>query len=252
MPIDANHSGDLGDIIYCLCALRDLGEPVHLFLTTALYTRARMTPAAADNIAPLLRAQPYISGACFAERIKVRRPGVEIPEGRMPVDVNLDIFRKLLPRLDGWINLADAQRLSLGLRPCNPYEPWLAVPKPARTFAVLFHRSPRHHNPRFDWKAVAQEYGHCAGVLGSPDEYRALCEEMGRELPHVPTANLLELAQVVAGCELVVANQSCPYAVAEGLKKPTVLEVYPSVPNCCFARHTARYAWDQMIDLPKV
>jgi hypothetical protein len=31
-----------------------------------------------------------------------------------------------------------------------------------------------------------------------------------------------------------------------------VLEVYPSVPNCVFARHTARYAWDRTIDLPEV
>lgn len=252
MPIAGNHSGDLGDIIYGLCALRGLGEAVDLHLTPAHYTRVCMTPDRAETIAPLLRVQPYIHQAQFTAEIKVRRPDRLIPPHKVPVDRNFDEFRRLFKFYDGWVSLANMQRLALGLGPCNPYEPWLSVPQPRRVYPVILHRSSRYHNPQFDWPAVVQKYGDRAGIVGTAEEHQALCAAAGRTLPHVPSADLLELAQVIAGCSLFIGNQSCPYAIAEGLKRPTVQEVFVERPNCLFARHTARYGWDATLQLPEV
>jgi hypothetical protein len=57
---------------------------------------------------------------------------------------------------------------------------------------------------------------------------------------------------VIAGSRLFVGNQSCPAAIAEGLKRPMILEVYPALPNCCFERPDRINAWDGAIQLPAV
>jgi hypothetical protein len=235
-----------------LCALRSLGEAVDLHLTPAHYTRQLMTADLAQNIIALLGVQPYIRQAQFTAEIKVRRPDRPIPPHKVPVDRNFDDFRRLFKYYDGWVNLANMQRLALGLGPCNPYEPWLSVPQPRCVYPVILHRSLRYHNPQFNWPAVAEKYEDCAGVVGTDQEHQALCAHAGRTLPHVPTTDLLELAQAIAGCRLFVGNQSCPYAIAEGLKRPTVQEVFVERPNCLFARHTARYGWDASLQLPEV
>jgi hypothetical protein len=35
---------------------------------------------------------------------------------------------------------------------------------------------------------------------------------------------------------LFVGNQSCPYAIAEGMKHPSILGVEPGAPDCLFYR----------------
>jgi hypothetical protein len=59
-------AGDCGDVIYSLPALKALGGGA-LRLHPAPYTTARMTPAAAESLATLLREQPYVADCRFAE-----------------------------------------------------------------------------------------------------------------------------------------------------------------------------------------
>jgi hypothetical protein len=51
----------------------------------------------------------------------------------------------------------------------------------------------------------------------------------------LPTHTLLDLAQIIAGCELFIGNQSAPRAVAEALKKPCWIES-GRPPNTFFSR----------------
>jgi hypothetical protein len=41
----------------------------------------------------------------------------------------------------------------------------------------------------------------------------------------------LHMAEVIAGCDTFVGNQSFPFAIAEGLKVTRVLESYQGAPN---------------------
>jgi hypothetical protein len=66
----------------------------------------------------------------------------------------------------------------------------------------------------------------------------------------IPTSTLLQIARVIAGSRLFVGNQSCPAAIAEGLKHSMILEVYRDLPNCCFERVERINAWDGTIALP--
>jgi ADP-heptose:LPS heptosyltransferase len=64
----------------------------------------------------------------------------------------------------------------------------------------------------------------------------------------LPTADLLSVARIIAECDLFVGNQSCAAAIAEGLKRRMILEVYPPQANCCFDRPGRINVWGGAID----
>jgi ADP-heptose:LPS heptosyltransferase len=97
-------------------------------------------------------------------------------------------------------------------------EPWLTVPRPRRAARVLLHRSARYHKWAFPWPRAYEKYRREAAVVGTPEEHRDFCAYLG-PLPYIPTPTFLDLAEVIAGCELFVGNQSAPRAVALGLGK---------------------------------
>lgn len=62
--------------------------------------------------------------------------------------------------------------------------------------------------------------------------------------------NLLEAAEIIAGSELFIGNQSCCYAIAEGLKHNTVQETDIRCPDCIFTRANAQYVPGDTYSLP--
>ena len=223
-------AGDCGDVIYSLPAIQALGGGA-LRLFPATYTTGRMTLAVAESLATLLRCQSYIADCRFTEH----------PEG-----VSLDAWRQTY-RSD--LNVADLVCAALGLPPHSQEQPWLTIPSPRKVARVLFHRSPRYHNWAFPWHKVYAKYGKEAAVVGTPDEHRDFCSYLG-PLPYVPTPTFLDLAEVIAGCELFVGNQSAPMAIALGLGIPLVQEVCLMIPNCFFERRNAVYGYGADVVLP--
>jgi hypothetical protein len=223
-------AGDCGDVLYSLPAMKALGGGA-LRLYPAPYTTARMTPAAAESLATLLREQPYVADCRFAET----------PEG-----VDLDAWRR---RYRADLNVADLVCQSLGVPPHPREEPWLTVPRPRKVARVLLHRSARYHNWAFPWPRVYEKYKREAAVVGTPEEHRDFCAYLG-PLPYVPTPTFLDLSEAVAGCELFVGNQSAPMAVALGLGKLLVQEVCLMIPNCFWERRNAVYGYDAHVELP--
>jgi hypothetical protein len=72
------------------------------------------------------------------------------------------------------------------------------------------------------------------------------------EVPHYKTKTLLEAARVIAGADLYVGNQTATHAIAEGLKKRIILEVWPEGPNCIVHRPGVVHGWDQYVKLPEL
>jgi hypothetical protein len=66
------------------------------------------------------------------------------------------------------------------------------------------------------------------------------------------TKDLYEAAQVIAGCELFVGNQSACFWLAEAMKKRIVLEVWPGGPNCLIKRDGVVNGWDRTVELPQL
>jgi glycosyltransferase involved in cell wall biosynthesis len=239
------HSGDLGDCIYSLITVRELGGGEMLLgpdNCTNMATREKMTMARAMTIIPLLEAQPYIHLAQFSETMPLR------------TKYDLNKMRLILrsDRLDmqPGFNLARCYLKAFGLALENDEGKWLEV-EPKSIAPVVIARSPRYHNKGFDWARIVKEYrGQCV-FIGSREEHRMFTAEFGF-VPHEPTKDLLEAARVIAGAKLFCGNQSSPYAIAEGLKKDAILEICPIGSNTLFRRRGVIWRCDADTILPKV
>lgn len=226
------HSGDMGDIIYALPTIRVVGGG-HLFLSKADFTRNQPNAAYLANIGPLLTCQSYVNS-------------VQLYDGRS-VAFDLDLFRFIK---NDCTNIAARHLRAFGLPESEIDQQWLDV-EPKRVASVVLNLTSRYRNSCFPWTAVRKKYHKKAVFLGTEEEHRNFVAFHGK-VDHYKTANLLEVAEVIAGCELFIGNQSCAYAIAEGLKKPVIQEVCLTIHNCMFNRPDAQYVAGKRITLPDV
>jgi hypothetical protein len=250
------HAGDLGDIVYSLPVVKSLckslGQQAAFLIEAANYTRQMLTPDKWCGINELLMRQPYIADV---------RPWIK----GEPVNFNLNDFRARLfqslkvgvgkeQHLTHW--MCDAHSVN---RNCMD-EPWLEIGDPIPVAPVIFSRAgagrPPHQvyqNPSFPWHYVWARYRKEAVFIGTEHEHQIFCATCG-EVPHCKTATLLEAARVIAGANLFCGNQTVTHAIAEGLKKKIVLEVWLGGPNCLVFRDGVVHGWDHTVKdkLPEV
>lgn len=228
------HTGDLGDLIFSLPTIKALGGG-ELFFFPDRNVREPFTLNRAYNIGNLLMRQDYIR----------RWTLVSQPEQTFDYD-----FREWRQNWDGHENIAYSQAKHFGVDPAVADVPWLDVPPlPYNCRAgceVVVMRSPRYRERAFPWHEIGQRYGKTATVLGTKGEWEELYGMYGFER-YLQTPTLLEMAQVIAGAELVITNQTCGYAIAESLKKPVLLERFARCPNVDFNRPDV-YAGERVIE----
>lgn len=239
------HFGDLGDIIYALPVIKAMKGGV-LMIEASTMARQYLTRDKWCGIDILLKAQPYIQDVIEWDG---RRPNVNLNDFRArlfpSVSRGMDIDKALVD----WI--LDTHQVPRSAKD----EAWLNVePLPLRR--VIFNRTGPgrapmyvYQNPEFPWHYVWEKYHKDAAFIGSPLEYEVFCAVCG-EVPYIETANLYEAARVIAGADLFVGNQSVCHAIAEGLKKRIVLEVWKQGPNCLHFREGVIHGHDRHIALP--
>jgi len=243
------HSGDFGDIIYALPTIRALGGG-RLLIGPSPQWKTRLTMNARDVavLKPLLEAQPYITGVEFSA---TPPPNMDFDLNRFReyLVVESDYLRQGKPRL----NLAEAHLYTFRLPLEECQTPWLTVeqPWPIPGRPVILHRSSRWRSAKFPWDRVMAQYGEQATFVGLPWEHDEFELTWG-SVPYHPSADLLVLARLIAGCQLYIGNQSLPYALCEGLKRTSVLEVWPEGPNCIFKRPNAHYSHNESVYIPKL
>lgn len=215
------HSGKLGDIIYSLPTVRALGGGELYLNTRAGY---EFYEEGARAIIPLLDRQPYIEKAA-------------VWQGES-IDYDLDRFRQC--GSPNTTNLADAHLLAFNLPATYRHERWLMAEAHERCKGrAVFARSLTHHGVPGFW-------AECMRVLrgpifvGTATEHERFQDSFG-QIEYWPTADLLDLTGVIAGCSVFIGNQSCPYAIAEGLKAPVIQETDPPTANCIFERPYAYF-----------
>ena len=216
----ANHfgsSGELGDIIYMLPLLQQMAEENCLWLYDRPWTRPMR--ARFETIAPLLRAQPYVSMVSFG--------GIGIldiaPFRESHSNPNTLLYSQAL-----WANKKYGLDIPLGDKQ------WLYA-KPAKESSgkVVISRSARYHNDLFPWKGIVEHYGSKIMFIGLLEEHKDFCSRFGQVAYH-QTGDMLEVAEIIAGSELFIGNQSSPFAIAEGLKHQRILEVSLVYPDCIY------------------
>lgn len=239
------HAGDCGDLIGFLPVIRHFGGGI-LYIEAAPYTRQRLTPDKWFGLDLLLKEQPYIAD-------------VQPWQGQR-VGVNGNDFRsnmsRALRRGEGRQKaLVDWMLETHGVPLNAKNEAWLTV-KPEVVAQVIINRTgpgrqPHqiYHNPNFPWHRVWQKYHKNAVFIGLPQEHEIFCATCG-EVPYHPTKDFYEAARVIAGASLFIGNQSACFWIAEGLKKPIVLEVWPQGANCLIFRDWVFHGWDHTVQLP--
>lgn len=232
------HSGDLGDIIYALPTIRACGGGrLNLFHTPGK-TAHGMSQARADRIIPLLDLQPYMTSSRFVTHCS---------------DHSINGFRH---HRGG--NIADRHLFTMGQSWREREVAWLNVDYAIDQFSIVFCRSRRYRNPRFPWKRIYENYvrfdnGICnTCFVGHAEEYQEFIANVGT-VAFADCTDLLMVARYIAGCRLYVGNYTAATAIAEGMKKDMILEVYPQDHMLAmFHRMNCLHGWDDMIELPKL
>lgn len=229
--------GTFGDTIYSLCLMKHLGGGNLYVKLRALDdfaknvigwkdagpAKGRMTEKDYEAIEPLLKAQDYLKHVAVWNGEQDDYPQM------------LDHWKMHLIR--GWQgNQTECYALTLGLDIHDPaikkvclFEPWLTPVEPIKIKNKPFvvNRTARYlyGEPSEEWfRWVDSGLGECAIFVGSEEEH-AEFEKTFCKIEHYKTKDLLELAQVIQGCEQFMGNQSVALSIAIGLGKSYWCEV---------------------------
>ena len=228
------HSGNFGDIIYALAAIKLAGGG-KLYLGP----RSKRTPPPSnpihqnefDLIQPLLSAQSYLTQVTYSDRY----PGTDKA-------FDLNTYRNI------WSDEEQRKKFNLKtivamhchilgvLEQFHPNQTWLTVPVPIKTNMFTVHRSPRYQNPDFPWDMVRSELKGKMLFVGLPQEYAEFQRQHKCKAAFWQCNDFLELAQVIAGSLGFIGNQSFPCAMALGLGVPVCQETWPTAPDCLIPR----------------
>lgn len=227
-PVNASrvygHSGDIGDIIAALPTVRALGEGDFVIFDRKTMQRESMQGKRFDVLKPLLEAQPYIRSVQWSD---------------YPIETPYD-FSTFRHDFRPNENLADWQARHLQVE--ISHAPWLTARRSERSIGkTVIARSFRYQNRDFPWKRLVAQYNREVLFVGLPEEHKAFQISNGCIVEYCPTADLLELAEIINGADRFIGNQSCPFWIAAGLGVTLMQEVWPQGPNSKIVRRNARY-----------
>ena len=244
------HSGTFGDLIYGLSVVKKMGggtvavalgniekcvaeygyrpdevDPAH---------KGRFRNADLDLIRPLLTRQSYITQATVWTGDQ---------------DVDLDRFRGVLFRgFEGNYVEAYYRTFDLPFTPDVYNETWLEA-DPKKIAPVVINRTFRYRCPHGTgtWQNLLEQANitHNGIFVGTQDEHEDFENSTGFRVNYYPVQDFKELADVIAGADLFMGNQSAAYSIAMGLGKASVLETIKIKPlannECYFPRDNCQY-----------
>jgi len=201
--------------------------------------KGRFTEQDFEWLRPLLKRQSYI------ESVGTWRQGDAEP------DVDLDRFRGTLFRgFEG--NYVQAYHIAFDLPfTMQDYDtPWLEA-DPVTIKPIVVSRTARYRSTEPEASATHMQMATDGQLenngifIGTEAEHQDYVNTTGVKIPYHPVNNFLELANIIAGADLVIANQNFVYSLAMGLGKSTVLETIKIKPlqqnECFFPRTNTQY-----------
>ena len=249
------HSGTLGDLIYSLSIVKKMDPGVFLVALNNIERcvaqygyrpdevdpahQGRFTVQDYEWLRPLLERQSYIADVGTWT------------QGNVAPDIDLDRFRGTLFRgFEG--NYVEAYHKAFALPfVAQDYQtPWLEADA-IETRPIVVSRTFRYRSPSPASDTHHQQMAQDADLanngifVGTQAEHEDYVRVTGVDIPYHPVNDFLELANIVAGAELVVANQNFVYSLAMGLGIGTVLETIKIKPlqynECYFPRENCQY-----------
>jgi len=207
------HSGDMGDIIYSLPTIKQMGGGI-LYLdinggNTSKIVRANTDIFGKDRLAfnvdcyqflePLLKKQDYIKE-------------LHVWNGEV-VDHDLDEFRKVFAQ--GGFNLAECHLVSKGIKPTPPMlSPWLKVMPNVLDKKIAVARSLKRQSNHDFWDANATFLKEEGFFIGTELEHQVFSTVFQCEIEHKKVDSALEAAQFIAGAKECWANTTLMMCLA--------------------------------------
>jgi hypothetical protein len=247
------HSGTAGDTIYSLDIVRKLGGGNFFIALNNIencilkYTgrpadvapehRGRYTQKDFELLRPLIARQSYITNVnswCV---------------GDVEVDIDLDHFRSYLYRqFEGNIIEAYHKAFNLPWHDSMYSDVWLEADL-KREAPIVINRTHRYLDPdsHSTWLQMCQDADlkNNSIFVGTENEHKDFVEWTKCDVPYRPVKDFKELADLIAGADLFLGNQSLAYSIATGLGKDTMLEIHKIKPlqysECYFPRPGASY-----------
>ena len=244
------HSGTFGDLIYSLSVVKKLGAGAfaialnNIEICVAQYGyrpdevdimhKGRFTVADFNLIEPLLRRQSYITDV-------VPWKGIH--------DIDLDQFRGVLFRgFEGNYVEAFYKTFNLPFTADVYDETWLEA-DPLRMASVVINRTFRYRCPSgtASWQNLLEQANITQNgiFVGSDEEHEDFEKSTGFRVQYYPVKDFKELADIIAGADLFMGNQSAAYSIAMALGKSSVLETIKIKPlannECYFPRDNCQY-----------
>ena len=249
------HSGTFGDIIYSLPIMKHFGGGefyLHLDQINHIgqyyygskpnpFHQGRMTKDDLDFMRPLFEAQSYITKFDSFDPATTK------------ITHDLDTFRPLFVRHPG--NYVDMYCHAFGITDVVSQTkirktPWLTVPNAVtiddRPYVI--NRTARWVSDEIDptWRAFQDQGADESSIfVGLEEEYYAFKKLSGwTKIEFKPTKNMLELAQLIAGAEEFVGNQSVALSIAIGLGVTYACEARKDLPierNECYFKDQGEY-----------
>ncbi len=221
------HTGCIGDIIASLPIVRSLGGGSMIIGNhDPMMTGGRpMEGKRFASLAPLLSAQPYISGVTFNHGAKADFDFQKFRQVMQPT-------KTLTESQVGWIRkFHEVPPVSMA--------PWLTVtPSSDSKGSITIARTHRYRNNLFPWRPFVLKHGKSLIFLGYEDEYKDFIRSYGGagKVRLAKTTDLLRMAELIAGSALFVGNQSCHCWIAMGLGHPLIQETFARYPDSIVKR----------------
>lgn len=235
-PIKCKTSSPAGDLISFLAGLKKMWEDTGR--KSIIYQRLDMPGAGTEtsihpyknefdepvcmNLYSYRMLKPLITSQTYIEDYLIY-------EGEKDLEVDFDLIRMERytnqPRgsLNRWFNYVFPQMAS------DLSKPWLKVRKKNNGKIIInFTQRYRNHLNTYHFLKEHQENILFAGL---ENERELFCSTWNLDIQRLEVKNFYELAAEIAGCKFFLGNQSFCYQLAEAMKVPRILEIFPMMPN---------------------
>jgi len=217
------HSGNLGDVIYSLPTIKELGIN-HLILKACADPSFGGRILRVDDCKALA---PHLLGEAGIAKVSVFATNIpfEYADVReFGVDYNLDSFRRSFP--DPGLHLVYQHALQFGITPKTD-GPWLTKRHPTsiKEKYVALAVTPRYRrfSDSYYEQLLADIPPEKIWIIVTPADRGRLSRCHGNWM-------FTKDFGYISNCALFVGNPSFPYAIAEAMKVPRLVEL-PDVPN---------------------
>ena len=244
------HSGTFGDLIYSLSVVKKMGSGTFAVALNNIEHTVSQYGYRPDEVDPMHRGRFTVEDFNLLEPLLLRQKYItEVQPWRGNQDIDLDKFRGVLFRgFEG--NYVQAYHMTFDL-PFNIqdlHDPWLEA-DPKKIAPIVINRTFRYRCPdgTGTWQnLLAQAQIVQNGIfVGTADEHNDFIKLTGFRVARYPVKDFKELADVIAGADLFMGNQSAAYSIAIGLGKSSVLETIKIKPlqnnECYFPRDNCQY-----------